>query len=244
MLTFLRTIRRSLIESGSARKYLLYAIGEIALVVIGILIALQINNRNEEKQAEKFELKLLSELKETIVEDYSTVERIISYNERDLSSCKLILEHLDGDLPFDDSLLIHFRNANNWSKIMLRHSAFENAKSHGLHFIKDDTTRHSLTQLYEWRVVWSDTLDHRQTEYYYNTVVPELTNLFEFTSAPSLYRTGVSPYDYESLKRNEKYRNILKSNIMNRQHEINWQQGILEAMKQLESKLQSEIDSR
>jgi len=47
MLTFLRRIRKNLIESGSARKYLLYAIGEIALVVIGILIALQINNWNE-----------------------------------------------------------------------------------------------------------------------------------------------------------------------------------------------------
>ena len=47
MLTFLRKIRKSLIESGSTRKYLLYSIGEIALVVIGILIALQINNWNE-----------------------------------------------------------------------------------------------------------------------------------------------------------------------------------------------------
>ena len=49
MLTFLRKIRRSLIESGSARKYLLYAIGEIALVVVGILIALQINTWNQKR---------------------------------------------------------------------------------------------------------------------------------------------------------------------------------------------------
>ena len=50
MLNFLRKIRRSLLESGSAGKYLLYAIGEIALVVIGILIALQINNWNEQRK--------------------------------------------------------------------------------------------------------------------------------------------------------------------------------------------------
>ena len=47
MLTFFRRIRKGLLGSGQARKYLLYAIGEIALVVIGILIALQINNWNE-----------------------------------------------------------------------------------------------------------------------------------------------------------------------------------------------------
>ena len=62
MLTFLRKIRKSLIEplhanegtaqqaGGSSQKYLLYAIGEIVLVVIGILIALQINNWNESRK--------------------------------------------------------------------------------------------------------------------------------------------------------------------------------------------------
>ena len=51
MLTLLRRIRRSLVDSGSLRKYILYAIGEIALVVIGILIALQINTWNEQRQS-------------------------------------------------------------------------------------------------------------------------------------------------------------------------------------------------
>jgi hypothetical protein len=47
MLKFFRTIRKKLIEEDNVRKYLLYAIGEILLVVIGILIALQLNNWNE-----------------------------------------------------------------------------------------------------------------------------------------------------------------------------------------------------
>jgi hypothetical protein len=47
MLKFFRTIRKKLIEEYNVRKYLLYAIGEILLVVIGILIALQVNNWND-----------------------------------------------------------------------------------------------------------------------------------------------------------------------------------------------------
>ena len=50
MITFFRRIRQKLIDSGSATKYMLYAVGEILLVVIGILIALQVNNWNEEQK--------------------------------------------------------------------------------------------------------------------------------------------------------------------------------------------------
>jgi len=50
MITLFRRIRQKLIDSGSITKYLLYAIGEILLVVIGILIALQVNNWNEERK--------------------------------------------------------------------------------------------------------------------------------------------------------------------------------------------------
>ena len=47
MIKFFRHIRKSLLEENKMGKYFKYAIGEIILVVIGILIALQINNWNE-----------------------------------------------------------------------------------------------------------------------------------------------------------------------------------------------------
>ena len=56
MFRFFRRLRRKLVESGKIRNYLAYAVGEILLVVIGILIALQINNWNTRRQ-EQQELK-------------------------------------------------------------------------------------------------------------------------------------------------------------------------------------------
>ncbi len=50
MIKFFRKIRQKLITENKFSKYLLYAIGEIILVVIGILIALQFNNRNEQRK--------------------------------------------------------------------------------------------------------------------------------------------------------------------------------------------------
>lgn len=62
MLKFFRRIRLKLIEEGDLRKYLSYAIGEILLVMIGILLALQVNNWNENRNAKKDELVALQDL--------------------------------------------------------------------------------------------------------------------------------------------------------------------------------------
>ena len=64
MITLLRRIRRSLMESNSTKTYFLYAAGEIVLVVIGILIALQINNWNEDRKNKILEKAILVEINE------------------------------------------------------------------------------------------------------------------------------------------------------------------------------------
>jgi hypothetical protein len=63
MIKFFRKTRFNLMEKNKTGKYFKYAIGEIILVVIGILIALQINNWNEERKEDKAEDKALVALK-------------------------------------------------------------------------------------------------------------------------------------------------------------------------------------
>lgn len=63
MIKFFRKFRLKLLSTNKVGKYLLYACGEIILVVIGILIALQINNWNQNRQSDQEELKVLSNLK-------------------------------------------------------------------------------------------------------------------------------------------------------------------------------------
>jgi hypothetical protein len=55
MIKFFRKIRQNLLSEGKTGKYFKYAIGEIVLVVFGILIALSINNWNENKKERKEE---------------------------------------------------------------------------------------------------------------------------------------------------------------------------------------------
>lgn len=69
MLKSFRRIRRKLIDEGNLQRYLIYSIGEILPVMIGILLALQINNWNEESKEKQFEKALLLELKENLQND-------------------------------------------------------------------------------------------------------------------------------------------------------------------------------
>lgn len=244
MINFFRKIRQKLLVENRFQKYMLYAIGEVFLVMIGILLALSVNNWNEIRKSDKVEFRLLTELKEAIINDYFQVKMQFQLNQSAQSSCKIILKHLNENLPYHDSLSMHFRESNNWTKLMLTKGPYDNAKSYGLNFIKSDSTRTLLSKLYEYQLVWSNTLDNRQTLYYYQTVIPEMTELFEFTSAPYLYNEGVKPNNYESLLNNQKYMNILKSNIENRKQEMDWSNFIYSNMKDLEFRLQSELDRR
>ena len=66
MIKFFRRIRQKLLSENRFSKYLIYAIGEIILVVIGILIAIQLNDFNEDRKERKAEVSFLQKLKDDI----------------------------------------------------------------------------------------------------------------------------------------------------------------------------------
>ena len=77
MTPFFRKIRKTLADDNKPIKYLRYAIGEIILVVIGILIALQINNWNEERKERKIEISYLERLLSEVKKDTASINQNI-----------------------------------------------------------------------------------------------------------------------------------------------------------------------
>jgi hypothetical protein len=81
MIKFFRKIRQNLLSEGKIATYFKYAIGEIVLVVIGILIALQINNWNESRKQAATEKEFITSLKSDLKQDKAFIERVIKLNE-------------------------------------------------------------------------------------------------------------------------------------------------------------------
>ncbi len=99
MINFFRHIRKRLLTENKFSKYLLYAIGEIALVMIGILLALQVNNWNEEQKRRVEERDLLLELR-----------RELNLNLKGLNNFNKSADQIVKDLEFYWS---YFKKQNN-----------------------------------------------------------------------------------------------------------------------------------
>ena len=81
MIPFFRKIRYKLAKDNQFLKYSRYAIGEILLVVVGILIALYINNWNQERIERKKEAVYLTEIRNNLVQDTIRINDVLSFNE-------------------------------------------------------------------------------------------------------------------------------------------------------------------
>ena len=240
MLTFFRRIRKGLLVDGATSKYLVYAIGEIALVVMGILIALQINNWNEQNKANGFELKMLKELNSSLMTNTQELERGIEMSILARESCLVVLNHLTNHLPYHDSLNVHFSKSLFWYQNIPDYAAFETTKSYGLHLLKNDELRILLSAVYGKRMEWLATVENRNHDFHFITVVPMAMKLFKSLQEWS----EMKPVDYSSLKNNTNYISILKTLEFNRDRDVYWFEELLEDMKDLESLVKLEMEKR
>ncbi|MFC3879819.1 DUF6090 family protein [Algoriphagus namhaensis] len=104
MISFFRHIRQKLLSQNRVTRYLIYALGEILLVVIGILIALQVNNWNEDRKAKIQSLSYLEEFKKDLVNDTINFNRILDLIETQFQYESWALTYLSYQPQHMDSL--------------------------------------------------------------------------------------------------------------------------------------------
>ncbi|MEZ4796131.1 MAG: DUF6090 family protein [Flavobacteriaceae bacterium] len=102
MLAFFRRIRKSLIANGNAQKYLFYALGEIILVVIGILIAINFNNSNQNKISTNERYDKLNKLRELVYSDSLGLVYTINYNRDNMFKIDSLIANLKPDMSLNE----------------------------------------------------------------------------------------------------------------------------------------------
>ncbi|HPE98424.1 MAG: hypothetical protein H6548_12180 [Chitinophagales bacterium] len=107
MIRIFRNLRSRLIGGGAFRKYLLYAIGEIVLVMIGILLALRVNNNNIARVEHERETKYLQNIRLDLDKDVENLTFLIDFRADRIQSLDRLITYCDGIQPQDpDSLAL------------------------------------------------------------------------------------------------------------------------------------------
>ena len=149
MIKFFRRIRQQLLSENKFSKYLFYAIGEIFLVVIGILIALYINNLNQKQKDRDYELTMLSQVHDELKKDYKNSKASLPYFQGLLHNIKEVVKIKSDENYPSDSLQFHMDQILDFGiSTSFNTSAFDGIESGGLDKISNPEIRLALSDLY------------------------------------------------------------------------------------------------
>ena len=180
MIKLFRNIRKNLLAEGKISKYLKYAIGEIVLVVIGILIALQINNWNQQRIENKKEVELLIGLLDEFQYNLGILREGLIVNEKVTQACISLTQMIrsgtiDKETEVTDKLLITLGTFQSFDARTGISSEIVNSGK--LNIIKNDTLR---TQLGNWLTLLKDSEEDIlfRSDHYTMNMMPFLMKRF------------------------------------------------------------------
>tara|TARA_R110002049_G_scaffold80486_1_gene204770 strand:+ start:254 stop:979 length:726 start_codon:yes stop_codon:yes gene_type:complete len=227
MIKFFRKIRQKMLTENKFSKYLFYAAGEVILVVIGILIALQINNWNEQRKVDGEILKTLTEIRSNLISDSLGISETRILKAEDINIQYRVIKELESrNIPYD-SIEYHLGRVMLARRIVLVDNGYQLMKKFGLELLKNQELRNELINYYtnSTKKINDDTADD---EFEFRTVfLPYIRHHFlDFDWS----KRGV-PLDYEHLMSDQYFLTTLKANIKN-------EESTLEALENGAKKIQ------
>lgn len=201
MIKFFRKIRQQLLNENRFSKYLIYAIGEITLVVIGIIIALAINNWNNTRNERVLELKMLKEIKANLNLDLEEIRTDIWVMDDVHAACNQLKKILDtSSVPSEDffSKIVRLRmnphfNANT--------SGYELLSSKGVDIIQNDSLRGAISSIYKLSYPYYKQYEQEKILFTLNHITPLLLEHFTWLSdSTSIYESSYEISNKEYLE--------------------------------------------
>ncbi|MBT8273642.1 MAG: hypothetical protein KJO77_07545 [Bacteroidia bacterium] len=155
MIKFFRQIRYKLMESGKTSKYLKYAIGEILLVVIGILIALQVNNWNQNRiNTNSANVYIENIKKEVAIQIEILKDQYLDRSERKINGLQLAKSYFEKPFFIEDT--ISFTNEISYGAVFnfgiekYNQSIYESLLSSGSIGFVDTELRNDILEYYDY----------------------------------------------------------------------------------------------
>ncbi len=260
MINFFRKTRKKLADDNKPIKYMRYAIGEIILVVIGILIALQINNWNENRKdgirLKNHYFELLNELKNDKDNLQKIIKNVREYNNQTLE----ISEFINASPQKTDTLRIveDLLDIEAYSFFSVSKSAYTTLLSSGDIQLIENTALKNRFSIYHDVNSWDWTAHNGNLKeiieryaYYVHTFTPPVLfrDYYISTFSESLKNETFNTYtpdrnskfDWESLKNDEEFKAIISQLLTYRVFQLSFYNQQLDNIDQMTDIIESEL---
>lgn len=252
MIKFFRKIRQNLLSEGKTTKYFKYAIGEILLVVIGILIALQINTWNENRKSEKRSINYMKNLIIDLKTDVNEFNQNLKSYQKDIIEIESVLMSNDYKKLEVDSimhLVIEYYLIDKTTK-----QTYEKIKNGGLlESLGSENVNKAINDYYNLNIIyWQNGLlwDKKYTDKAYdfwfynkNFEASSIRN-YDVNSIPFLTNLDNRKINLITLIESIEGRNYLRNGLVRKNHLSKRTKEIKQVAIDLIEMLNTELDKR
>ena len=253
MITIFRKIRQDLLVKNKTKKYLLYATGEILLVVIGILIALQINNQNELNNTRDKELRYLANIKIDLQQTIGSLEEFIATRKATVQSAGIVLDHFEGIHPVDlNQFNLHNLNVLVWFPFEQHNNTYQELINSGnLALISSKQIRNKLQDMQSSFTAISFIENEMQQDYetYLYDIYFDRVNLrtafrnyeLQLGNPGQTPDVTISPSDISVLSESQKYKNGMVLSVYNSDLLVTEYTNMIQSARQLTVLIDAEL---
>ena len=230
--------RLKLAADNNVIKYLRYAFGEIVLVVIGILIALQVNNWNEQHKSNQRINNSLAEIHDDLVLDRTELQDHIAVLKGDLTAQKNVIDTLEQKRPFTPQTYRDLGRVMLMRRIELNSNGYGLLKELGISHIKDPVLRNALVNYYgsETHELLNDIEDNQHE--FENPWLGYVRQHFKVF----IFGKSAVPNDDNQIKNSSYFLMMMKMNLDNRGYTLKDEISTLEADSTLSELIESKLN--
>ena len=258
MIKLFRNIRKNLLAEGKTSKYFKYAIGEIILVVIGILIALQINNWNEGLKAQTLEIEILENLKKDLTLDTLDINFNLKYHSLFINEEKKLLNFLMSDLQTPDAPIDYNAALTTPLVIVLHESTFANLQNNHIGILTNNALRNDISRFYDFFSSGIQTIENDLTSYEtYDVKLPYFLKYFQLDHNgkpmelahenskdyynPDFKKKAIILKKVTEAKEDEGFKILLNESVFFRQVIIDFYIDMIHRIKELTNSIEKEL---
>ena len=195
-----RDIRQSLIKDGKLKRYLLYAIGEILLVMIGISLAFQVNNWNDNRIKKNTEIRYYENVRDQIADDKELIERQMNFNNRFTAQFKYANEIIEtNDRSKLDTLGMIVRNLTQYSDFDRQGNIYETMVNSGqINLLQNHKIVNGIRELEE-RYIYINRMESIHYEAMMRYMAVAINPVLKYATSEIKKPDDVFTYEFQNL---------------------------------------------